>query len=182
VNRSDLEHLIRAAGVIADCRTVIVIGSQSILGRHPDAPEEVLKSMEADIIPFEHPERADLISGTIGELSSFHDSFGYYADGVEEATAVLPDGWKDRLVPVENSNTNGIRGLCLDPHDMVIAKLIAGRDKDYAVCSILIGRKIVSSDTLLERLATCHIDLDSAHRVKTKIGQFTCPVKPRPRF
>ena len=35
---------------------------------------------------------ADLIDGAIGEASMFHDTFGYYAQGVVETTAVLPEG------------------------------------------------------------------------------------------
>jgi hypothetical protein len=61
MKRSELEHIIRASGSIADDREIIVIGSQSILGQHPEAPEEFLLSMEADVIPKNKPEKADLI-------------------------------------------------------------------------------------------------------------------------
>jgi hypothetical protein len=33
MKRSELEHLIRAAGAIADDREIVVIGSQSVLGQ-----------------------------------------------------------------------------------------------------------------------------------------------------
>lgn len=39
MTRSELEHLIRAAGTIVDDIEIIIIGSQSILGQFPDAPE-----------------------------------------------------------------------------------------------------------------------------------------------
>jgi hypothetical protein len=35
MQRSELEHLIRAAGAIADDPSIVVIGSQSILGQFP---------------------------------------------------------------------------------------------------------------------------------------------------
>ena len=38
MNRSQLEHAIRAAGTIADIDDLVVINSQSILGEFPDAP------------------------------------------------------------------------------------------------------------------------------------------------
>jgi hypothetical protein len=47
----------------------------------------------ADVYPRNHPERADLIDGSIGELSTFHE-------GVAPETAVLPDGRTDRLIAV----------------------------------------------------------------------------------
>ena len=105
MTRQQLEHLIRAAAVIADDDELIVIGSQSILGQYPNAPSSLLVSVEADLYPKNHPERADLIDGTIGELSPFHDTYGYYARGVGPTTAVLPQGWEQRLVPVRNENT-----------------------------------------------------------------------------
>jgi hypothetical protein len=55
VNRPQLEHIIRAAAANADAREIVVIGSQAILGAHPDAPDELLASMEADVFPKERP-------------------------------------------------------------------------------------------------------------------------------
>lgn len=53
---------------------------------------------------------ADLIDGSIGEASMFHDTFGYYAQGVVESTARLPDGWQARLVPFDTP-THGVRDV-----------------------------------------------------------------------
>ncbi len=122
MKRGELEHVIRAACQIADDDELIIIGSQSILGAAPDAPASLLVSNEADVYPKNHPDRADLVDGTIGEGSPFHDTFGYYAQGVGEETAILPRGWKTRLVPVRNANTRDCTGWCLEPHDLVVAK------------------------------------------------------------
>lgn len=89
MNRSQLEHLIRAAASIADDSDIVVVGSQAILGQHPNAPASLLRSMEADVYPLNAPERADLIDGSIGEGSPFHETFGYYARGVGPRSAVL---------------------------------------------------------------------------------------------
>jgi hypothetical protein len=126
MKRSQLEHLLRAAATIADVSDILVIGSQAILGSYPDAPATMLRSVEADLVPLDAPELADLIDGTIGEGSPFHSTFGYYAQGVGLETAVLSPGWRDRLVPIRNDATRGATGWCLDPHDLVLAKLFAG--------------------------------------------------------
>ncbi|HSF16231.1 MAG TPA: hypothetical protein VLK65_11830 [Vicinamibacteria bacterium] len=110
MRRQDLEHIIRAAAEIAKDTEIVVIGSQAILGSFPDAPDELLVSVEADVYPKNRPERAELIDGSIGEGSPFHDAFGYYAQGVDEKTAILPRGWKERLVAVRNENTRGHTG------------------------------------------------------------------------
>jgi hypothetical protein len=70
MQRSELEHLLRAAGEIIDERQFIVIGSQSILGKYPDAPEELLRSREADFIAKNRPERTTMLEA-IGEASRF---------------------------------------------------------------------------------------------------------------
>ena len=49
MRRSDLEHLIRANGAIADDGELIIIGSQSILGQFPNAPTRLCISMEMDV-------------------------------------------------------------------------------------------------------------------------------------
>ena len=49
MRRIDLEHIIRAAGSIAQDDEIIIIGSQAILGQYPRAPEALLRSMEAHV-------------------------------------------------------------------------------------------------------------------------------------
>ncbi|RKZ35956.1 MAG: hypothetical protein DRQ37_05200 [Gammaproteobacteria bacterium] len=113
MRRSELEHIIRAAGAVTNEDQLVIIGSQAILASYPDAAPELVQSMEADIILIEHPEKWDLLDGSLGEGSPFHATFGYYADGVEESTAKLPIGWKDRLIPINNEIPGGSPDLVL---------------------------------------------------------------------
>lgn len=152
MQRSDLEHLIRAAGTIADDPQLVIIGSQAVLGQFPRAPTALLVSMEADIYPLNHPDRAELVDGAIGEGSHFHRQFGYYAQGVGPETAVLPEGWQSRLVPLKNENTAGIEGLCLEVHDLAISKYVAGRPKDLDFNRELATHGMTRKQTLLARL------------------------------
>ncbi len=153
MQRSELERIIRASGDVAQDNEIVIIGSQSILGQFPDAPMRLLMSMEADVYPHHHPELADKVDAAIGEGSSFHELHGYYAQGVGPETAVLPGGWKNRVVVVKNENTNGIAGLCLEVHDLAISKLVAGRTKDLEFIQELIRHEMIGKNTLLTRLA-----------------------------
>jgi len=157
MTRSELEHVIRAAGAIARDREIVIIGSQAILGQYPDAPSSLLVSMEADLFPLNHPERADNIEGAIGEASRFHEEFGYYAQAVGESTATLPRGWRKRLVRVHNENTGGVTGLCLEVHDLAISKYVAGREKDLAFTRILAREAMTGRPTLLQRAAATRL-------------------------
>ncbi len=98
MNREDLEHIIRAAAEITNEYEFVVIGSQSILGQIPNPPAVFTMSAEADIYPLNAHQKADSIDAAIGEGSRFHETHGYYAQGVGPETACLPDGWQDRLL------------------------------------------------------------------------------------
>ncbi len=158
MNREAFEHLVRAAGSIVGDDRVLVIGSQSILGSfsEDDLPSEITLSREVDIAFFDDSggHKADLLDGSIGEESIFEDSFGYYAQGVSETTAVLPQGWRDRLVAFTSPNTGGVTAMCLEVHDLWVAKLAAARSTDVAYCEALVRNQLVDPATLRERLAS----------------------------
>lgn len=169
MTRLALEHIIRAAGTIADDKDIVVIGSQAILGQFPRAPEALLVSNEADVYPLNHPERSDLVDGTLGDGSPFEATFGYYAHGIGEETSTLPQGWKDRLVLIENENTRGVRGWCLEVHDLAIAKHVAGREKDIEFNALLAQHGMADRETLLQRLGKTEISGEARDRIRARI-------------
>ncbi len=169
MKRSELEHVLRASGEIADDDEFIVIGSQSILGQFPDAPIKLLASMETDIYPKHKPELAEMIDGAIGEGSSFHAEFGYYAQGVGPKTALLPKGWRKRLVGINNPNTNGVTGLCLEVHDLAISKCVAGRPKDLEFIQELVRNKMIDYKTLIQRLGETELSRAERSNIKSRI-------------
>ena len=153
MQRLQLEHIIRAAAGITGATEFVIVGSQAVLGQFPQAPEELLVSIEADVFSLRAAGDSDLIDGSIGEGSPFHQTFGYYAHGVGADTAVLPDGWRNRLIPVHNQNTGGGTGLCLEVHDLAVSKLVAGREKDLAFIQGLLRHRLAQVETIRIRLA-----------------------------
>ena len=160
MHRQQLEHIIRAAAGITGASEFVIVGSQAVLGQFPQAPGELLVSMEADVFSLRDPAESDLIDGSIGEGSPFHQTFGYYAHGVSQETAVLPDGWRERLVPVRNENTGGATGLCLEIHDLAVSKLVAGREKDLEFLDGLLRHHLVRVPVVRERLAQTILPAD----------------------
>jgi hypothetical protein len=150
MKRADLEHILRASRNVTGESEFIVIGSQSILGRHPDVPKELLESLEADLYPRFRPELADQIEGSLGRYSQFDQTFGYFADGVSPTTAVLPEGWEQRLIRLCNENTGGAIGWCLEPHDLVFSKLAARREKDLKFVRALLHHRLARPSRLSE--------------------------------
>jgi hypothetical protein len=174
MRRSELEHLIRAASAITNQYEIVVVGSQSILGAVPEPSALLAVSMEADIYPLERPELADLIDGAIGEGSPFHDCFGYYAQGVGPETACLPVGWQNRLVRIQNPNTDLKVGLCLDPCDLAAAKLAAGREKDWPFVAEMLRTKIIDPALLVQRLDGLSIPDRQRERLAQWVGAQAC--------
>lgn len=161
MNREHLAHVLRAAATATGREELLVIGSQAILGTYDaaDLPVVATVSIEADIGAFDDPDDAvaDMIDGAVGELSPFHEMYGYYAQGISVTTAVLPSGWRERLVKFESEATHPARGWCLEPHDLVIAKLVRGdpKDDEFAVALRRVG--VVDPSILAERLAVTDV-------------------------
>lgn len=160
MRRDQLEHILRAAASITGQREFIVVGSQAILGQFPEAPDDLLVSMEADVFCPASPEATDLVDGTIGELSPFQQTFGYYAHGVGPETAILPSGWERRLVRVATENTGDGVGLCLEVHDLLVSKLAAGRAKDLAFVAAALRHHLARPEEVEARLAAVPVSSD----------------------
>ena len=184
MNRTQLEHIIRAASGISDDSEIVVIGSQAIHAQDVKLPPIAYLSEEADVYPRNHPERADDIDFAIGELSSFHETHGYYAHGVSPRTAILPAGWQQRLVSLSSPNTDGATGLCLDVHDLVLSKYAAGREKDKEFNEALVRYGCVSKKTLLKLAKTLPLDDASkaniTRRIKSDFAAANSPTAPKP--
>ncbi len=74
-----------------------------------------------------------------------------------------------RLVPIENANTKGIRGLCLSPVDLAVSKLAAGREKDLEFVTLMLSNGIVSAEaveSVLNELGEDHRSLIRARLVR----------------
>jgi len=176
LKRGEFEHAVRAAAAVLGVDELLVIGSQALHGSVAgDLPEEALRSVEVDISALEDPEgkKADLIDGAIGEASMFHATFGYYAQGVEPVTAVLPEGWQDRLVRFQTAGTRGVIAWCLEPHDLWISKMIAGRPKDLEFGRVLLERGIVEPTQLMGRLERVDVKEPVRARIAGKIAAWS---------
>lgn len=149
MNREQLEHVLRASAAIANETSFVVIGSQAILLPFPHAPAALLVSRELDLYPALHPEKSDLIDGAIGALSSFHETFGYHADGVGPETAVMPSDWMDRA---SFHYIGEITAICPEVHDLAVSKCAAARQKDAEFVRILLREGMIEPATLQQRI------------------------------
>ena len=147
MKKQQVDHVLRAAGELTGEKQFVIIGSQSLHGKYSDLGDDILRSFEVDLIAKNHANQTEWLN-FIGQDSRFHETHGYYADPVDENTATLPKGWKGRLVNLPPGDTQGVSGLCLDPHDLAIAKYVARREKDIVFTRALAARGIVQQSQL----------------------------------
>ena len=168
MKREQFDHAVRAAGAILGSTELIIIGSQAVHASLEIELPEAERSIEVDIAAPDDRDgaKADLIDGAIGELSLFQESFGYYAQGVTVETAVLPTGWKKRLVPYSSPATGGVTAQCLELHDLWVSKAVAGRPKDREFCRALLERGLVEAKTLRRRLGTTPVGPETRRRIR----------------
>lgn len=172
MTRDELEHIIRASAAVTGQYEFIIVGSQSILGSVANPPGVFTMSAEADIYPLQAPELADKIDGAIGEGSQFHQTYGYYAQGVGPNTAVLPRGWIDRVNRVQSAATNQRVGYCLDLPDLFMSKAAAGRDKDREFCIAMLAHGYVKPAHLLSLVDAMPLDEAARRRLKAAIRRW----------
>lgn len=132
MTREEFEHVVRAAAAIVEDE-IVVVGSQAVHGQFSSLPPALLVSRELDVYPRSAPERAAEIDGAIGDGSLFDSTYGYYAHGVGPETPTAPAGWEERLLRVDLpplGQQPGVVAWCMEIHDLVLAKLAAGRPHD----------------------------------------------------
>ncbi|MEN9865557.1 MAG: hypothetical protein RL748_1147 [Pseudomonadota bacterium] len=157
MKKSQLEHVLRAASRITEENEFIVIGSQSLHGKYPDIADDILASREVDLLAKKNAEKTEFLNA-IGMDSPFHEEFGYYADPVDANTAVLPKKWRNRLVHLKlDDSQSKVKAYCLEPHDLVVAKLAAARDKDKIFIRALLQMELINPDTVRLRLAETNV-------------------------
>jgi hypothetical protein len=105
----------------------------------------------------------------IGQDSRFHETHGYYAEPVDEKTSTLSKGWKGKLVTRLPGDTAGNSGLCLDPHDLAIAKYVARRQRDILFNRELAARGVVKKELLVSGKRPVS-RMRSAYRFANKSG------------
>ena len=169
MKKRHVDHVLRAAGRITGERQFIIIGSQALHGKHPDLADDILMSAEVDLIARKSAAATELLNA-IGADSPFHESFGYYADPVDSTSATLPKGWKGRLVNLPEGETDGVTGLCLEPHDLAIAKYVAGREKDRIFNRQLAKRGLVRRDRLLGLVNETPVEESVRQRMRREIS------------
>jgi Nucleotidyltransferase of unknown function (DUF6036) len=173
VRREDFDHLLAAAAETTGHDEFVVIGSQAIHGTVAQPPDSLLVSIEADIYPLRAPDAAEAVDGALGDGSQFQRTFGFYAHGVGPETAKAPRGWQKRLVkreiPRRVASTRTPVAWCLELHDLVLSKCVAGRERDWEYAAEALKAGLVDPDTLLSRIRDLPVEPSAREHIATML-------------
>lgn len=157
----DLYRAVRALSYHFKTDTVIVVGSQAVLVGWPEAPALLRMSEEIDAYPdnyrdweHDHPgeEASEEINALFGWGSHFHDTHGFYIDGVNDTTAKLPQGWIDRAVRVQvRDGDHTVFAVAPCPEDLTVSKLFRMAEKDEAYIRAWHEIRPLDIETVLSR-------------------------------
>ena len=120
---------------------------------------------DADFVPEPISEEDYIeLANAFGKQSAFRQAHEYYADiNGPRAFECFPGDFRSRLVSLRE--VPGVHAI--EPNDMAVAKVIAGREKDIRLLSILLAHGYIDSSIVERRLWT--MDMDDKLRVKTSI-------------
>ncbi len=167
MRREDVQKALEAASAISNHHEFVVAGSLSVLGLIDTPPERMSMSTDIDFFPLRDPGRASDIASVLGEDSEFHERNGYYLDPISPELPVLPDGWRERLVPVKLGNTTA---YFLDVHDTAVSKYARGAPNDYRWLEAGYEAKILTLSVVESRVRFGTSYFDSDDRRKTNNG------------
>ncbi len=151
LTKAAIGHLLRAVSGVTGETSVVMIGTGAVIAQLKTVPLDLMMTREVDVYTAgvsDQDQMSDLIDGTIGEGSPFDTTFGYYAHGVGERTACLPDDWQTRAIRL---TIGGVECLCPERNDIALSKLCAWREKDVSWLKAGLSTSILSLDAMVAR-------------------------------
>lgn len=182
MNYDNFLHICRAVLEITKAREVIVFGFNAII---PWLKEKGIKELPVDksVISREldvtvKDENLDtLIDATLGEGSMFDKTYHYYAHGTGLEGCIIPKDWRSRANKITYKETGAVI-LIPHPHDILVSKLVAGREKDFEFAKAITKIFPVSTEqlrTMKQRLQREYSDY--AEKSEINIEKFILNVK-----
>lgn len=183
---------LKAAGAVMrravpDLEGVFVFGSGAVSARYSTIDPRLRASVDVDFAPIGRNVfyfDSKFVDQYGGPESEFFEANGFYIDYViPDLLRCTPPGWRERVTIIELAP--GLRGHCLDPHDVAYNKLWAGRPKDIAWVHGLLGTGIITLERLRELHARNPISADDqtkVHRSLEAVRQFVAETPAKGDF
>ncbi len=129
MNAEQFYHVCRSAATIANLSELTVFGAAAVTPWiELNKSTRYWGSMEVDVA-LPNQELGDLVDGTVGELSLFHNTFGIYAHGLTLEGFIAESGWRSRS-GLFNDPVSKVKIIVPSVVDLVVSKFARGDDRD----------------------------------------------------
>jgi len=155
MRKKSIDHILRAAAEVTKQTRFVLVGSAAVIARAKHIPLDMMVTPEIDIYAPDADDvelASELIDGSIGQGSPFHNRFGYYGDGVSPATAKMPIDWKTRAIEYAGAECPGVVAVVPEENDVALAKLAAWREKDQSWLDEGVKARVLSLEKMANRL------------------------------
>ena len=85
----------------------------------------------------------------------------------------------NRVHRVQNPNTNGRVGYCLDVIDLFLSKAAAAREKDREFCMALLAHGYLDPKSAIALVSQMPLEVDEKARLKARIQRWAKAVQAR---
>lgn len=151
MNREQLHALLTQAKAIVHHTDFVIVGSLSILGAVVDPPRTMVMSIDVDTYLKNDPQRTHELAQALGQGSVFEDEFGYYLDPVSPSLPSFPEGWQERLIPLDFGD---VKAFFVQPDDVAVSKYMRGEERDLRWLLAGLKSGLLDMDTIERRIAS----------------------------
>lgn len=129
VRPEDVPRVLSDAARLLGSGRLIVFGSAALAMRLKAGPA----ARHVDVW-CEPPERGDLITALMGELSWYQETHDVYVEVWAAETFAAPEDWRERAETLTNDDHPGVTLLVPHPHDVLVSKLERweAQDREHA--------------------------------------------------
>lgn len=129
VDPADIPSVLLDAARLLKHGEIVVFGSAALAFSLPEPPH----THDIDVW-CDDPQRGDLITAVMGELSWYHERHGTYVEVWGPETFAAPEGWRERARVLTDASIPDVRLVVPHPHDVMLAKVERWEsgDQDHA--------------------------------------------------
>lgn len=163
MRKAEVEKLLLKCAEVSWKTEFVIIGSQAIHGTLADPSiDAVVRSPDLDFYPkagySSRNSDYEAMMREVGQDSTYHEETGTFIEAVSTTLARFPSGWEDRTtrevigsIEVAGGEKREVAVIYPEIHDLTVAKLAIGREKDLEFLQGVIELKLVDKDLLKER-------------------------------
>ena len=164
VEPNQVEPILSDAARLVGEGEIVVFGSAALALWLRDPPA----SRDVDLL-CEPPEKGEILTAMMGELSWYHDKHGVFVEVWSTETFSAPDGWRQRARHVRHQDLPRVSLIVPHPHDVLVSKLerLESKDREH-IRRILAEYPLTQTafDALVRSAPQRHATFDDSERAR----------------